>query len=56
MDDKILASATDLELADRARGGIAKHSDLGGGNMTRDDGEMAFYGQRSQLKVRACAC
>jgi len=50
MDDKVLGSVGDLELADQARGAIP-NSDVGG-NMTRDEGEMAFYGKKAQLKVR----
>jgi choline transport protein len=50
MDDKVLGSVGDLELADQARG-ATPNSDVGG-NMTRDEGEMAFYGKKSQLKVR----
>ena len=50
MDDKAVGSVGDLELADQAEGAIL-NSD-GGGNMTRDEGEMAFYGKKAQLKVR----
>jgi threonyl-tRNA synthetase len=47
MDDKALG---DVEIADHA-GGAILDSDVGG-NMTRDEGEMAFYGKKAQLKVR----
>ena len=50
MDDKVLGSVGDLELADQAGGGTPTSD--GGGNMTRDEGEMAFYGKKAQLKVR----
>lgn len=50
MDDKILDSVGDLELADQA--GAATSNLYVGGNMTRDEGEMAFYGKKAQLKVR----
>jgi hypothetical protein len=50
MDDKVLSSVGDLELADQG-GGAIPNSDVGG-NMTRDEGEMAFYGKKAQLKVR----
>jgi choline transport protein len=49
MDDKVLGSVGDLELADQVRGAIL-NSDVGG--TTRDEGEMAFYGKTGQLKVR----
>jgi len=50
MDDKTIISVGDLELADQAGGAILS-SDVGG-NMTRDEREMAFYGKKGQLKVR----
>jgi hypothetical protein len=50
MDDKVLGSVGDVELADQT-GGEILNSDVGG-NMTRDEGEMAFYGKKAQLKVR----
>ena len=49
MDDKALGSVGDLELGDQP-GGAVMISDFGG-NMTRDDGDMAFYGKKPQLKV-----
>ena len=51
MDDKVLDSIGDVEFADQARDAILS-PDVGGGNMTRDEGEMAFYGKKAQLKVR----
>jgi len=50
MDDKVLGSIGDVELAHHV-GGAILNSDVGG-NMTRDEGEMAFYGKKAQLKVR----
>ncbi len=50
MDDKVLDSVGNMELADQA-GGAIPTSDAGR-NMTRDEGEMAFYGKKQQLKVR----
>jgi hypothetical protein len=50
MDDKqALGSVGALELADKVDGGSPISS--AGGNMTRDEGEMAFYGKKAQLKV-----
>jgi hypothetical protein len=49
MDDKqALGSVGDLEVVDRVGGG-SPISNPGG--MTRDEGEMAFYGKKPQLKV-----
>jgi hypothetical protein len=42
MDDKVLSSVDDVEFAGPTRAGA---------NMNRDDGEMAFYGKKPQLKV-----
>jgi hypothetical protein len=50
MDDKILDSVGDLELANQA--GAAPSNLYVGETMTRDEGEMAFYGKKAQLKVR----
>jgi hypothetical protein len=54
MDDKVLGSIGDLELADQT-GDASPISDAGGdvSNMTRDERDMAFYGKKEQLKVRA---
>ncbi|PMD31943.1 amino acid transporter-like protein [Hyaloscypha variabilis F] len=50
MDDKqALGSVGDLEVVDRVGGG-SPISNPGG--MTRDEGEMAFYGKKPQLKRR----
>lgn len=51
MDDKVLDSIGNVELADQAIGAILS-PDVGGGNMTRDEGEMAFHGKKAQFKVR----
>jgi choline transport protein len=52
MDDKMLVgSVGDLELTDQVAG--ATPSADGGGHMTRDEGEMAYFGKKQQLKVRA---
>jgi hypothetical protein len=51
MDDKVpVGSIGDLELSDQVAG--ASPNADGGGHMTRDEGEMAFYGKKQQLKVR----
>jgi choline transport protein len=51
MDDKMLVgSVGDLELSDQAAG--ASPNADGGGHMTRDEGEMAYFGKKQQLKVR----
>jgi hypothetical protein len=51
MDDKIpVGSVGDLELTDQVAG--ASPNAGSGGHMTRDEGEMAFYGKKQQLKVR----
>ena len=50
MDDKKSGSVGDFELADQAGGGVFDTNDRR--DMTRDEGEMAFYGKKAQLKVR----
>jgi choline transport protein len=50
MDDKVLSSVGDLELADQP-GGASPIQGVGE-EMTRDEREMKFYGKKSQLKVR----
>jgi choline transport protein len=50
MDDKVLDTVGDVELADQA-GGPISNSDIRG-NMTRDEGEMAYFGKKAQFKVR----
>lgn len=54
MDDKVLSSVGDLELADQA-GDATPIPGVGGNvsDMTRDERDMAFYGKKGQLKVRA---
>ena len=45
-----MGSVGDLELTDQVAG-ASPIADVGG-HMTRDEGEMAFYGKKQQLKVR----
>jgi choline transport protein len=50
MDDKMLVgSVGDLELSDQVAGATPNAD--GGGHMTRDEGEMAYFGKKQQLKV-----
>lgn len=51
MDSKVLESAGDVELADPTGGGTPSSDDRG--STTRDEGEMAYYGKKPQLKVHA---
>jgi hypothetical protein len=49
MDEKIPSSVGDLEVADQT--GSSTLNTYGGRNMTRDEGEMAYFGKKAQLKV-----
>ena len=49
MDNKTLGTVEDVGLADQAGGAILNLRC--GGNMTRDEKEMEFYGRKAELKV-----
>ena len=49
MDDKVPKSGGDIELANQNGGGTPGSDDRG--STTRDQGEMAYFGKKQQLKV-----